>query len=287
MVQLINADIRTREVLDWKGLHVFHSQISSCSQKLRIFLNLKGIDWVSHPIDGTKKENISAYYLGINPRGLVPAIVHNGAVHIESNDIIQYLEQEFPEPMLIPPSYANEVAVLLRHEDDLHLDLRTLSFRFMFAPNSRPKSAADLRQYATVGSGTVRGEQDAQIDRQIAFYTRFAEEGITDARAHQSAAKFRAAFDALNDTLASSPYLKGTDLTVLDIAWVVYVNRLSLCGYPFERLHPNVVAWSGPLIQRTEFAREFGMPLTAMEALAAQQRAWADAGKSFETVCGL
>jgi len=55
--------------------------------------------------------------------------------------------------------------VLLRHEDDLHLDLRTLSFRFMFAPKSPPKSAADLRQYATHGSGTVRGEQDAQIGR--------------------------------------------------------------------------------------------------------------------------
>jgi glutathione S-transferase len=157
----------------------------------------------------------------------------------------------------------------------------------MFAPKSPPKSAADLRQYATHGSGTVRGEQDAQIGREIDFYARFAEEGITDARARQSAAKFRAAFDALNGTLASSPYLKGTGLTVLDIAWVVYVNRLSLCGYPFARLHPNVAAWSEPLIRRSEFAREFAMPATAMEALAAQQRAWVDAGKSFEAVCGL
>ena len=117
MVQLLDEDIRTREVLEWTGLHVFHGHISSCSQKLRIFLNLKGIDWVSHPVDGSKKENISTYYLGINPRGLVPAIVYNGAVHIESNDIIQYLDREFPEPALIPPAYADEVAALLRHED--------------------------------------------------------------------------------------------------------------------------------------------------------------------------
>jgi hypothetical protein len=36
MVQLVDRDIKTREVLDWKGLHVLHYMGSSCSQKLRI-----------------------------------------------------------------------------------------------------------------------------------------------------------------------------------------------------------------------------------------------------------
>jgi len=43
MVQLVESDIKTREVLDWKGVHVLHFMGSSCSQKLRVFLNLKGI----------------------------------------------------------------------------------------------------------------------------------------------------------------------------------------------------------------------------------------------------
>jgi glutathione S-transferase len=60
-------------------------------------------------------------------------LVHDGAVHIESNDIIQYLETTFPLPKLIPAGHENEVALLLKHEDDFHLDLRTLSFRFVFA----------------------------------------------------------------------------------------------------------------------------------------------------------
>ena len=41
MVQLVDSDIRTREVLGWQGVHVLHFVGSSCSQKLRIFLNLK------------------------------------------------------------------------------------------------------------------------------------------------------------------------------------------------------------------------------------------------------
>ena len=138
MVQLVDGDIKTREVLDWKGVHVLHFMGSSCSQKLRIFLNLKGIKWESHLVDLFHNENFQPWFLGINPRGLVPVLVHDGAVHIESNDIIQYLEQKFPTPKLIPAGHENEIAALLRHEDDLHLDLRTLSFRFVFNPLGLP-----------------------------------------------------------------------------------------------------------------------------------------------------
>ena len=141
MVQLVDSDIKTREVLGWKGVHVLHFMGSSCSQKLRIFLNLKGIPWESHLVDLLANENFRPWFLGINPRGLVPVLVHDGAVHIESNDIIQYLEKTFPTPRLIPAGHENEVAALLKHEDDLHLDLRTLSFRFVFAPPGPPKPA--------------------------------------------------------------------------------------------------------------------------------------------------
>src|SRR5271169_5510275 len=159
LVQLVESDIRNREVLSWKGVHVFHFYLSVCSQKLRIFLNLKGIPWQSHLVDLTKNENMSESFLGINPRGLVPVLVHDGAVHIESNDIITYLEKTFPEPRLIPPG-ENNVAALLKHEDDLHLDLRTLSFRFVFAPPGPPKPADALKSYAENGSGTVHGAID-------------------------------------------------------------------------------------------------------------------------------
>ena len=46
MVQLADSDISTKEVLDWQGIHLIHFAGSTCSQKTRIFLNLKGIDWL-------------------------------------------------------------------------------------------------------------------------------------------------------------------------------------------------------------------------------------------------
>ena len=284
MVQLVDSDIKTREVLGWKGVHVLHFMGSSCSQKLRVFLNLKGIPWQSHPIDLPAYENMQPWFLGINPRGLVPVLVHDGAVHIESNDIIQYLEQKFPTPRLIPAGHETEVAALLKHEDDLHLDLRTLSFRFVFAPPGPPKPAAALDSYIKNGAGTVGGVSDREKQIQIEFWQRAAKEGFTDDRARASAQRFRTEFDKLDKMLAAQPYLMGNDLSVLDIAWLIYAHRLALAGYPFARLHPRVNAWAEKLRAMPEFAKEIGQLRHSPEQLEAVHRA--QAGRTLEAVAG-
>src|SRR5260370_11101075 len=213
MVQLVERDVKTREVLGWQDVHVLHYMGSSCSQKLRVFLNLKKIPWQSHPIDLPSNENMQPWFLGINPRGLVPVLVHDGAVHIESNDIIQYLENKFPTPSLIPAGQENEVAALLKHEDDLHLDLRTLSFRFVFAPPGPPKPAAALESYIANGSGTVAGVKDGEKELEIEFWPAAARESVTHAQARASALKFRDEFDAPAKTLAKQAYLMSDDLS--------------------------------------------------------------------------
>ncbi len=286
MVQLVDSDIRTREVLGWKGVHILHYSGSSCSQKLRIFLNLKGIPWQSHVIDLHANENFQPWFLGINPRGLVPVLVHDGAVHIESNDIIEYLERTFPTPRLIPRGHETEVSTLLKHEDDLHLDLRTLSFRFVFAPPGPPKPPAALQSYATNGSGTVRGVPDHEKAVQIEFWKRTTKEGFTDQAARTSAQKFRTEFDALDRRLAVHPYLFGDALSVVDIAWFIYANRLRLAGYPIARLHPHLGAWLDRLLARPEFAKEVAAPPEVEARIQATRRAHAEAGKSLEVVAG-
>jgi glutathione S-transferase len=227
---------------------------------------------------------MQSWFLGINPRGLVPVLVHDGAVHIESNDIIQYLEERFPTPRLIPAGHENEVAALLKHEDDLHLDLRTLSFRFVFAPPGPPKPAAALESYIAHGAGTVQGVKDHEKQVQIEFWQRAAREGFTDAQARASALKFRAEFDALDKTLAKQPYLMGDHLSVLDIAWLIYEHRLSLAGYSFERLHPHVHAWAERLRAMPEFAKEVTQLRHSAEQLDTIRRT--QFGKTLEMIAG-
>ncbi len=287
MVKLANEDIKTREVLDWKGLHVFHFSFSSCSQKLRIFLNLKDIEWEPHLIDLMANQNLTDHFLGINPRGLVPVLVHDGDVHIESNDIITYLESVFPEPRLIPEGLENNVSELLKHEDDLHLDLRALSFRFVFNPPHNPKSPEDLKVYATAGSGTVRGEPDQHAGVEIDFWEQYASEGITDEAAKSAVAKFRDIFAQLDNTLAGQDYLLAEGFSVLDIAWFISVNRLILTGYPIGRLHSKLGAWYDRLAKMPEIAKEVALPPRVKEKFDATRAQHLADGVHLEAVVGL
>ena len=256
-MRLMDEDVRTRDVLSWTGLHLFHFEQSSCSQKLRIFLDLKGIAWEAHHVDLLANGNVNPWFLGINPRGLVPVLVHDGAVHIESNDILVYLERVFPTPKLIPAGAEDDITALLEHEDDLHFDLRNLSFRFVFAPPDSPKSEDVLAVYASAGSGSVGGAADPGLAAQLAYWQRYAAAGgIPDDVARASAHRFQAAFEDLDGRLAAHSFLVGDELSIVDIAWFIYVDRLTHAGYPFARLHPRVAAWFGRLCERPAFARE-------------------------------
>ena len=260
MVKLASQDIQSKEVLQYEGLHLFHFPMSSCSQKVRIFLNLKGIEWQPHIVDLLANENLSPRFLGINPRGLVPVLIDNGDVHIESNDIMLHLEDKYPSPSLMPEDRREEMESMLRFEDDLHMDLRTLSFRFLFVPDKPPKTSDDLDRYAHTGSGTVLGTRDEHKEREIAYWESYAREGISDEMACAAAGRFRTALDAVESRLAHAPFLCGDTLSLVDIAWVVYCNRLSLSGYPMRRLHSRLATWYGDLAKRQEFASELALP---------------------------
>ena len=55
-MQLDDSLITTREVTDWQGLHLFHFDLSSCSQKVRIVFRELGVSFVPHPINLIRDE---------------------------------------------------------------------------------------------------------------------------------------------------------------------------------------------------------------------------------------
>ncbi|MDP6926212.1 MAG: glutathione S-transferase family protein, partial [Rhodospirillales bacterium] len=110
-----------KTVKDFEGLHLYHGNISNCSMRVRMTLEEKGLEWVSHHIDLKKKENINDEYFGINPNGLVPTLVHDGVVHIESNDIIDYLDTAYPEPLLRSADKEAEMLYWLKLSASLHV----------------------------------------------------------------------------------------------------------------------------------------------------------------------
>ena len=77
---------------------------SSAATRVRIALALKGLSYEKAEVhllrDGGQQH--SATYLALNPQGLVPALEVDGVVLNQSMAIIEYLDERFPDPPLLP-----------------------------------------------------------------------------------------------------------------------------------------------------------------------------------------
>ena len=86
---------------------------SSASYRVRIALNLKGIDYEQAPIHLRRGggEQLMPAYTAINPQALVPALEDGGKVLTQSLAIIEYLEEKHPKPALLPSDPADRARV--------------------------------------------------------------------------------------------------------------------------------------------------------------------------------
>ena len=84
---------------------------SSAAYRVRIALNLKGIDYESRPVNLLESAQRSDAYRALNPQGLVPMLEIDGHRLTQSLAIITYLAQRSPEPALIPADLAEAAHV--------------------------------------------------------------------------------------------------------------------------------------------------------------------------------
>jgi maleylacetoacetate isomerase len=75
---------------------------SSAAYRVRIALNLKGLAYEYVPVHLRKGEQRDDPYRAVNPQGLVPALVDERGTFTQSLAIIEYLEERYPEPRLLP-----------------------------------------------------------------------------------------------------------------------------------------------------------------------------------------
>jgi maleylacetoacetate isomerase len=86
---------------------------STAAYRVRIALNLKGLSYeaVTKDLRGPTSEHRRSEYLALNPQGLIPALEHEGRVFAQSLAIIEYLDERFPSPPLLPVAPADRAAV--------------------------------------------------------------------------------------------------------------------------------------------------------------------------------
>ena len=106
---------------------------SSAAYRVRIALNLKGIDYESRAIDLRDDQQKSTEYRALNPQGLVPTLEIDGQRLTQSLAIINYLDLKYPNQPLLPASAASRahvVAMAMTVACDIHPlnNLRVLKY---------------------------------------------------------------------------------------------------------------------------------------------------------------
>ncbi|MGH8586298.1 MAG: maleylacetoacetate isomerase [Gammaproteobacteria bacterium] len=106
---------------------------SSAAYRVRIALNLKGIAYEPRFVHLARGGHVEAAYRALNPQGLVPTLVDGALVLTQSLAILEYLEEVFPTPPLLPPepglrAWARAIAGLVACDIHPLNNLRVLRF---------------------------------------------------------------------------------------------------------------------------------------------------------------
>lgn len=220
---------------DLSGLHLWHAPMSSCSQRVRIVMAETGQAFESHLVNLEKDEHASEAYQKIHPKGLVPALVDNGDLIIESIDIIRHLagrndtlaETTLPE--------------LLEMADAAQLDLKLLTFEFLFraAPPPPPEVAEAF--------------QTQHRNQWLKEFRRDFAAGFGPDRIDAAVRRTDEGFRKLDALLADGrDYLAGDAFSLADVAWMPNLHRFDLMGWPYART-PHLKAWFDRVSQRPSY----------------------------------
>lgn len=221
-----NPDLKKLE-----GIHLWHVGMSTCSQRVRVTLTELGLDFESHVLNLQKGEHATKEYYDIHPKGVVPALVHDGTLVIESVDIIAYLDSTLGGNKLQPEGQKEEIAALLAHADAAQAPLKVCTFEFLFSGGPR-MSDEDFEKFLT-------GLQSEHLQQ----FHRDYRAGFDRDRIHAAVNAVHEDFQALEDRLSDGrTWMTGEDFTIADIAWTPNFHRMDLLRWPIDR-YPYLNAW--------------------------------------------
>lgn len=221
---------------------LYHWWGSTCSRKARTTLEEKGVEWKSVHIDLHNFENWDPWYVKIHPNGVVPALDHDGRIVIESNAILEYIDETFDGPSLRPEDTwqrANMRVWLDKSEHVLHKNMHLISHNNHHAHRWDEYAAKHGRD---VLMEKVRSQPDLQrrydeirnADGIAADVVAFAVERVIDQ------------LSLIERDLSNNKWLCGENFSLADIAVLPFVERFQANGYDKETsadVRPHLADW--------------------------------------------
>ena len=253
-----------------KGLHLFGYGLAPCAQRVRFALGEKGlvrgaeIPWdsekpkhllaapgtyISRKVSLPRQQNLGEAYAAIHPNMVIPALVHDGVLHLESMDIIRYLDDTWPGNRLIPleGEARQSCGHFVQLASQLHRSVRYISFKWSFGVLAK----LNERQLEN-----LRALETSQSPEQlVAFYDDFSHDKISREVYQHHVQLLESGFAELESILRSDgrAWICGNEFSMADIVWTIKILRVRDCGYRFQESYPLLTDWFQRATQRRGF----------------------------------
>jgi glutathione S-transferase len=227
-------------------LTLYHGRTSVCSLKARLTLAEKGVAWESKLLT-LRGDQFEPGYMKLNPNAVVPTLVHDDNVIIESTVIMHYVDEMFRGAPLIPanPLARSKVRMMTKLMDEyVHVSCMTLTFATANRSHLMRLTPQEMDEELAKSPDPKRSE----IKRQVVTHGLDAPL-VKDALRHHGKL-----LDAIEKATKDAPYLAGSDWSLADAAATPYVWRLD--KLKLARLwddRPGVAAWYDRIRARPSF----------------------------------
>jgi glutathione S-transferase len=230
-------------------IELYNAPTSTCSQKVRMALLEKGMSWTDRIIFFAKGDNLSDWYLKLNPNGVVPTLVHNGSVVTDSSVINEYLDDVFPDRPLRPrdPVELAHMRAWRQYIDEVPTTaIRYPSFNSFLLPMWSGMSDERFRSYAE------------RLPLRKHFYLKMGRDGFPREEIDAALERLRQTVERMDHALGQSEWLANDMFTLADISIMPSIVRMEDLGlsYLWADL-PNVTDWYARLQQRPAFSKTY------------------------------
>jgi glutathione S-transferase len=232
-------------------LELYHAPMSTCSQKVRICLAEKGLEWVDRRLNLANNEHLTPQYLALNPNGVVPTLVHDGQPITDSSVICEYLDEVFPEPRLAPDDAVGRARMRawIHYLDEVPtVAVRVPSFNM-----------ALKARFETLDEDTFRTKEAAIRPLRKQFYERMGTKGFPAEDFRNSLEQIAKTCERVHRALAAGPWIMGARYSIPDIILTPSIDRMADLGFAhlWEKDYPRVADWYARITARPSFNKAF------------------------------
>jgi len=222
-----------------------------CGQKVVMLLNEKQLSFNCKNIDLRSGEQHSAKFLSINPKGQVPALIHQKNVILESSVICLYLESISPNLSFYPSVIRQQNAIKLWMsyiDNEIHNACSTLTWSIAIRPAMLKKTAEELNKHFNAIPDLKRRER-----QQRAF-----DLGLNLPELNDAKSLYQNLLNRMEIALQNNKYLTSDYCSLADICVLPYIIRLDMLAWQhLWQNMPHVSGWLILMKSRKAYALSF------------------------------